>query len=457
MFNKYTKKQKMKKKFMMNSIVKVGLCMIYWIVLFCISNIFAASATETSGKTTQSNLIRNTSCIEYTTQSWLTWTTCDNVTITYEQTLDDYKYFVQKRQKTWNMTNFTTWQVIVESGWYIQYKVDFGSITWECRNGTIKDILPPCVKYISSEIYNVSWTPTFSTWNWYLQYTNFRLNNGSQWYILITWQILANTRNCEGTTRYENTWAFKCWNPSTNWMYSNVVAIRTWWWGGWDWSWADVEFKKDWNKYELIPGETWLTFTMTIKNKWPNSISNIYIDDIWPNQDCIIYDWWTWRDLEYLWNYKRHYTKGDGTLWAKKSFSFKIYAKIKDDPSCVWSYINTWRLTYEVWWKWHVLYDKYPFIVVDAGAWYDVFIEKNVNKQLVRHWENIIYTIKYTNIWTKPLTNYTITDNRPDDKLEFISSNPQTTPNNWNTITWFFQWPLAPWKSGVIKINAKVK
>ena len=447
----------MKTKFTINSIIKVGLCIISWITILGVSNIFAAANQQTPDNPNHNGSIRNTSCIEYVTQSWLTWTTCSNVTITYEPATNEHSYFIQKRQKTWNMSNYTTWEVIVQSGEYIQYKIDFGSITWECRNGTIKDNLPSCVRYISSEIYNVSGNPTFSTGNWYLQYSNFRLNNGTQWYILVTWQIIASTRNCENITRYVNTWAFKCGNPSTYWMYSSVVAIRTWGWS-WGWSWSNVVFTKTWNKYEMIPGETWLVFTLKVKNEWPNPISNIIIDDIWPdNGRCIIFNSWTWQNLKRLWEYKRQYIWGDGILRAKNSITLKINASITNDPTCTWSYINTWKLTYEEWWETYTLYDNYPFIVVGTWVWYNVSIEKTVDHQVVRHWQNIIYTIKYTNIWTKPLTDYTITDIRPNDEIEFISSNPNPLTNEWNTITWHFDWPLRPWKSGTIRINAKVR
>ena len=448
----------MKKNFTKYSIL-IGVWMILWIAASNISNVFGAPAQTWHDEPSTQEIITNTACIEYTTPTW-TWIKCDDVIIqlkTWE--VQEHEFFLQKWQKTWSMTNYTTWTVVVQSGEYIQYKVNFGSITWECRNGTIKDILPSCIKYISSEIHDISGTPTFSTWNWYLQYSNFILNGGTQWYILVTWQIIANTRNCENITRYVNTWAFKCGNPSTNWMYSSVVAIRTWWWS-WGWSWSNVVFTKTWNKYEMHPGETWLVFTLKVKNEWPNAISDIIIEDIRPdNGRCIMFDSRTWQNLEWLWAYRRKYTWTNGILRARNNITLRINASIANDPSCTWSYINTWKLTYVEWWETHTLYDYYPFIVVDAGVGYDVSIQKTVDHQIVRPHQDIVYTIKYTNVWTKPLTNYTITDERPNDKLIFNGSDTTwyEISNNWYTITWFFEWPLNPWRSGRIKIYATVR
>lgn len=449
----------MKKNFMKYSIL-IWAWMVLWVVASNIWNVFGAQDPG-QGNPNVAETILNTACIEYTTPSW-TGIKCDDVTITLKTgSVQENEYFIKKRQKTWGMTNYTTWQITVQSWEYIQYKVDFGSITWNCRNWTIKDILPSCVRFISSEIHDVTGSPSFSTGNGYLQYTNFRLNGGSQWYIIVTWQIIANGRNCEGTTRYVNTWAFKCASPSSEWMYSDVVAIRTWWgWWGWG-SWSEVVFTKNGNKDQMVPGETWLVFTLYVENKWPETITNVVIDDIWPNPDnngCIIYDWWSGLNWTKADGYKRNYVGSNGRLRSWQHAKLYLYAKIKNDSACVWSYINTWKLIYQVWWKPYVLYDDYLFTVVDDSAGYDVSIEKTVYPNgNVSHNQDIKYTIIYKNIWTKPLTNYTITDNWPNDKLDFKNSTPSPLTNNWDTITWFFNWPLQPWDEGRITINAKVR
>lgn len=446
----------MKKNFMKYSIW-IWVWVILWIAISNISNVFGASDSQNPGTSAQEKITNNV-CIEYTTPSW-TGIKCDDVSVYLKTwTVQPHEYFLTKKQKTWSMTNFTTSQVVVQSGDYIQYKLEFGSVTGACTRWYVRDNLPSCVTYVSSEIHNVS--GQLRTGNGYLQYSDISLNAGAQWYILVTWQITATARECKNKTEYINTWVFKCESPSAGEIYSSVVAIRTWWWGWW-WTTSKVLFTKDWNKYEMVPGETWLFFTLQVNNEWPNTITGIVINDLWPNRnDCIIFDWWSWLYWKRLWSDYAWQYNGLSNNWTLRSWwraTLYLYAKIKDDPNCVWSYINTWKLTYREWWKTYELYDDYPFIVVDAGVWYDVSITKTADHNKVHHGESITYYIDYENIWSEPLTDYTIIDHWPNDDLEFISSNPTPTTNDGETITWFFRWPLKPWKSWRIVINAKVR
>lgn len=446
----------MKKNFMKYSIL-IWAWMLLWVVASNIWNVFGA---QYPNDPIEAEKIENTACIEYTTPSW-TGVKCDDVVVTLKTwNAQQHEYFIKKRQKTWGMTNFTTSQITVQSWEYIQYKVDFGSITWSCNNWTIKDILPSCVRYVSSEIHGVTGLLSFSTGNGYIQYTDFRLNSGASWYILVTWQIIENTTGCKNVKQDVNTWAFKCNSTASEWIYSGVVAIRTWWgWWGW-WSWSEVIFTKDGNKNQMVPGETWLTFTLKVENKWPNPITGIVIDDIWPNNNCIIFDWWNWLNWQRLWNDYAWQYNGSSNNWVLRSWwraTLYLYAEIKNDSNCVWPYINTWKLTYQEWWKEYTLYDDYPFIVVTGWVWYDVSITKTANHNKVHHGQSIQYYIDYENIWSEPLTDYTIIDNWPYDDVEFISSDPKPLPNDGKTITWFFTWSLAPWSGRRITINAKVK
>ena len=443
----------MKKNFMKYSIL-IWAWMILWVVASNIWNVFGA---QDPNDPIEAEKIVNTACIEYTTPSW-TGVKCDNAVVMLKTwNAQQHEYFIKKRQKTWGMASFTASQITVQSWEYIQYKVDFGSITWTCKKGTIKDQLPSCVRYVSSSI---EWVVVTQQWvatgEHFVQYSWFRLNSGASWYILVTGQIIGND-GCENTTRYVNTWSFKCWDPSSSWMHSSVIAIRTWW-GGWGgWSWSEVIFTKDGNKDQMVPGETWLIFTLKVINNGPNPISGIVIDDIWPNNNCIIFDWWTWQHRSgnaYTWQY----VKWNWVLQAGWTTTvLKLYAKIANDQSCTWPYINTWKLTYQEWWETHTLYDDYPFKVVNGSAGYDVSIEKTVYPNNPSHGQDITYTITYRNIWTKPLTGYTITDNWPYDDVEFIRSKPNPRFNDGKTITWFFTWPLAPSDYWTIIINAKVK
>jgi len=441
----------MKTKITMNSIVKVSLCMISWIVLLSMSNVFGASSQSNHDNPSTLDYIINTGCIEYTLPSWLTGRKCDDVSNQYQTGNVQWpEFFIQKRQKTWSMTSFTTWDVFVQSGEYIQYKVDFGSITWVCKNGTIEDRLPSCVKYVSSSIVWVT-SSTLTTGEHLVQYTNFRLNSGITWYILVTGQIIANTENCMSVTRYVNTWTFRCKNPQNGPMSSSVVARRNWWW-----NWSNVTFTKSWNKTWMHLGESWLVFTLTVYNAWPNSISGIVINDIWPEpRNCIILDRWygqnwqqSWHD--YIW---RYVWWKNGTLWPDKTGVLKLYASVSDDPSCVWNYINTWVMTYNWWWP---LYGDHPFVVtIDGPTYDDISIRKTVEPQIVSHWQEIVYTISYHNDSDKPLTEYTIKDEWPS-WLVFIRSDKESR-RSWNYIVWEHLDPLQGNSTGTITIRAKVE
>lgn len=426
---------------------------LFWVVWILCASSIAFGGSQNDWDSPVNWLINNTACISYVTQSWLTWYICDNASITYSGggvIPWENQYLLIKSQKTWGMANYTQWEIKVESGEYISYMVEFACITWTCRQARVKDTLPNCVEYVSSSITWVTLSPTFSSWSNYIEYEGFGLSWNNTWYLFVTGQVITDTANCRDEYTYTNKWSFKCMRPSWDRMHSTVVAKRDVWN-------SEVVFDKTWNKYELYPGETWLIFTISVTNKWPNNISGVHIEDIWPgSNNCIEYSWWEWNtnNIQYMWDYKWQYIWGNWVLRAWKSFRFKIYANIKNDPSCTWSYINTWKLTYQEQWKPHELYDYYTFVVL---PWYDVSITKSVDHPEVTHWTIIVYTIEYTNTWRKPLTNYTITDQWPNDKVIFSGSNPEPLSNNWNIITWYFDWPLAPWKSGIITITGEVR
>lgn len=446
----------MKKSYIKYSIL-VWVWMVLWVIVSNIWNVFGAQDLGQTEPNTAESII-NTGCIEYTTSSW-TGIKCDNAIVYYKTwASQEYKYFIQKRQKTWSMTNFTTWDVFVQSGEYIQYRVNFGSITWTCKKWTIEDRLPSCVKYVSSSIVWVT-SATLTTGEHLVQYTNFRLNSGSSWYILLTGQIIANTPECVEATRYVNTWWFMCKDPHSNWIYSSVVARRQWGWQGW----SGVVFTKSWNKTEMVPGETWLVFTLTVVNNWPNNITWVTIDDIWPNpngKNCIIFEGWSWSAWSRDGNaYTRHYTKNNWVIRSKGgSATLQLFASIDDEPYCKWSYINTWKLTYHELWNTYTLTGYHQFKVVDAWTQYDVSIEKTVLPNgYVTHWGSIKYTIKYTNTWKKPLTGFWIKDYWPKEQVQFDRSTPSpTTTGNWDVIGWYFTWPLAPNDYWIITIQGTV-
>jgi len=398
--------------------------------------------------------------------------------------------YLLKEQKTWGMTNFTTSTVNTQIWETITYKVNFQNVWSSPATWQVRDILPPCVKYVSSSIHGVNgaqW-PTLSQQGVQdvVMYKNFKLNSGQAWYMLVVAEVKWNGVlgvNCSNITSYSNTWYFKFiwWNI----LSSSVLAIRP------ENASSNVIFDKTWNKSIMYPGETWLEFYITVTNQWPNSISNIYVDDIRPdNESCIIYDGWTWTKIEEVSHLRRHYVWWSsnwgnwrwGSVWGRtnqnnwwnnaqssqlsnwilyawQSFNFTIFAHIANNPSCVGSYINTWKLTYTEWGSTHVLYDNYPFKVV-ATPNIKVSITKTVDKTYVHHGDTVTYTITYTNNGTAPLTNYVVRDYWPA-MVEFLSSTPATNDivatNEWTTITWHFNTPLAAGASATITAIWKVR
>ena len=397
--------------------------------------------------------------------------------------------YLLKEQKTWSMTNFTTSTVNTQIWETITYKVNFQNVWSAPATWQVRDVLPPCVKYKSSEIYWVTsyqWPILSQQWvQDVVMYKNFRLNPGQAWYMLVVAEVKWNGVvwvNCSDVTSYRNTWYFKFiwWNT----LSSTVLAIRP------NNVSSNVIFDKTWNKSVMYPGETWLEFYITVTNQWPNAISNIYIDDIRPdNETCIKYDWWTWTTIEEVSHLRRHYiwlggwsnwnwgrwngwrtnqnngwddpqSNQNGVLYAWQSFNFTIFAHVADNPSCVWSYVNTGKLTYTEWGSTHTLYDNYPFRVV-ATPNINVSITKTVDKTYVHHGDTVTYTIVYTNNGTAPLTNYVVRDYWPA-MVQFLWSTPATNDvvetSEGTTITWYFSnTPLAPWQSATIVATWKVR
>lgn len=394
--------------------------------------------------------IVNTWCIEFMTADWSVQK-CDDVEIYYA----DQVYPVQKWQKTGGMSNFTTWDIEVTSGEYILYKIDFVNISDDLviTRGQVKDYLPNCVNFITGSIHGVDWAVFgSSTNNKQVWFRDFRLNPGQSWYMLVTGQVTTAGTTCASTTEYLNTWSFKSLSPNWTELFSTVLAIRK---GDWPTPPSNkIVFNKTWNRYEWHPGETWLEFTLTVKNTWTETINNVQIEDIWPdNGSCIEFSWWSSDNLDWVSAYKWKYSENWWNLPAWEAITLKIYANIADNPNCVWAYINTWKLTYEWWEK----FGTYKFIVVtDRPNEKDIQITKTANRRFVKSGDTVVYTIRYENTSNKPLVNYTITDSWPSE-LIFVNAIPQETSSGWNTITWEGLPTLEAHWTNTITINAIVR
>ena len=298
--------------------------------------------------------------------------------------------YVKKWQKVWNM-DYTDETIQVQLWDTIRYKVDFANLWNRAATGQVKDVLPPCVKYVSSSIHWVNpyqWPIVGQQWiQDVVLYKNFPLAAWQTWYMLVEAEIRDSWIlgvNCSDTRSYLNTWYFRFTDGIR--LSDDVLAIRE------ESAGSEVIFDKTWNKKLMRPWEGGLEFYITVTNKGPNPISNIYVDDIRPHEDCIIYKWWSGDEslIEYIDPLRRHYIWLQGaktnynlpsepsssqthikwTLYAWQSFNFTIFASVKNDPSCVWYYINKAILTYTEWGETHTLEDDYDFEVIDDNPDY---------------------------------------------------------------------------------------
>lgn len=317
----------------------------------------------------------------------------------------------------------STWPL---SEWdLVAYKIVARNIgSWIATDVVIYDELPIQLEYVSSRITISNYTfATWTTWLtiFYIEYSGFNLNPNWIATVYLTWIVKTwhtfgtDATNCATVSASNASNKTDCVTPTPPTPPTP----------------DEVVFDKTWNKSELYPGEKWLKFTLTVENKRSHPISNIVIEDIWPdNGDCILYSGWAWQNLQkldgYQWKYKNWWNL---PVWWK--ITLEIYANIANNPSCVWSYINTWKLTFAEWWP---FFDTHPFIVkIGQPGDDDVVITKTVNKRYVKSWDAIKYTIKYYNNSDFTLTNYTITDIWPSG-LTFSWCDTVPYRWSWNTI-----------------------
>lgn len=369
---------------------------------------------------------------------------------------------ITKRQKNSSEnTNFTTWEIIVNTWDYISYRIDFENIWWDTTTWWIEiiDTMPSCVRYISSDIYWLSQnqastveTNTYQDINGkrIIEYDWFDLNYWENGYIVITWQIMTWwICGTDTISLYRNIAYLNFQNPlmSTN---AETTAYK--------WTKSIIKLTKSSNTDTSLPWDTKL-FMIQIENEGPNNISDIVLQDIWPSiNTCISYvsrtgssnlvkdpSWLIWRasSLNTGW-----------TIYLNISWS------ISNNESCVYSgYENIARLQYSEWGKQYQQEDLYHFAISSTPV-ADISLIKTADKNIVTSWDTITYTIYYENIGNTTLNNYTIVDYWPG-MIDFVSANPfPSNVNNtdtWSILTWNFYNSLTPWGTWEIKIQWKVK
>ena len=328
-----------------------------------------------------------------------------------------------KFQKTVDMDDFIREEITVNPWDYIVYKLEFGNVWQVSATWIVKDELPECITYVDSSIHGVTWAnfvhdPDFTT----IIYRDFLLQPWQTWYVIITWQV-SDSNSCQNVMSYHNTWLFRFLSDN-EWLKSDVIAVRP------SLSGSIVLFDKTWNKSLLQPWED-IEFTLTVTNEWPNEIENVIVKDIWPDDwTCIEYKDWTWligpypewAFLQYLWNFsspnryewKYWYDRGDRTnnnqwlddpnsisvprsiLYAWESFSFKIFARVRNNPVCAWSYINTWVLEYDEWGKTHHLEDVHPFEVIGSFVWWSCKALTSPSNTIYLYDDDTVWSMDFT-------------------------------------------------------------
>ncbi len=343
---------------------------------------------------------------------------------------------------------YTTWDINVNFGDIIKYKIKFANLWATYTNGWVRvlDHMPRCVDYVTASIHGVDDANFIQSIDindrYILEYNWFDLEAWQQWYMIVEWEVM-NTPECQDVEIYVNESSIYFANPLRV-EESSTTATRI---GG------EAQVFKDSNVDVHVPWDD-KTFILWVENHSPNPIIDIILEDIWPSGPCIEYiDWngngFTKEPWSLIWT-------NPGPLVPGKSMVLHIDAHILNDASCVNpDYINTVSLTYtEAWSEKHDQAD-YHFEVVWAPV-VNVSLVKTADKTVVSSGDTIIYTIEYTNNGTVALDNYVLTDIWPA-MVEFISATPFPNSimnmNTWSILTWNFNTPLLPGESGEIVLE----
>ena len=367
------------------------------------------------------------------------------------------KPYLLKSQKVVNPSinmPFTTGVVNVTPGDYIVYMLEFKNIGWWNTTWWVRivDHMPLCVNYISASINGVT-NANFTqwqdiNWRWILEYNWFNLLAWQSAYVIITGQIM-NTQNCLNQNQYLNN-SYLYFNNPFSVIESNVNALKT--------NKSIVNLSKNSNIHSHFPWENKL-FEIKVTNYWPNAISNIVLQDIWPSfNNCITYVDWTWslgmtkNPNSLIWNFP--------WLGVWDSINLYISWSILNSSSCVKpDYENIINLTYTELWIQHQDQAKYYFEVKPMPL-ANVSLIKTVDKSIVKSWDNVTYTVIYQNMWNTPLLSYNIVDYWPA-MVNFISATPFPSNilnfNTWSVLTWLFNSQLLPGQTWQIILHWIVK
>jgi len=378
------------------------------------------------------------------------FTSGDYSCVMYDLASDPYILKSQMMSNSIISTTLTTGAINVNTGDYITYRIDFANMWWENTTWGVRvvDHMPLCINYVSANIYWVSSANFLQMQDIngrrVLEYNGFDLLAWQWWYMIVTGQVM-NSSMCNSYTTYTNDSYIYFYNPMVV-RQSSTTAIRA--------NKSIVVVTKDSSPDIHLPGDNKL-FVVQVQNTWPNPISNIILEDIWPNSTCISY-------VDRTGN--AGFTKNPATLvwthWAPlapgATLNLYISWSIANNPSCVNpDYENIINLRYTEMWIEYTDQANYHF-AVDSTPFANISLLKTADKNIVSSGDDITYTIVYQNMWNTALSSYIITDYWPG-MVEFISANP--FPSNivnittWSILTWNFYTPLLPGQTWQIIIQ----
>lgn len=192
------------------------------------------------------------------------------------------KPYVKKWQRLYDTDQWVRELLHVSLWQTIQYKVDFRNDWSAWATGEVKDVLPNCVKYLTSSLHlrPGSWPTTGYEWlNEYVKYSDIYLAPGQSGYMLVLW-LIQSEGDCQSVTWYLNTWMFHFIGDP--WMTSIVVAERE--------PSTTVEIVK-----EVTPTtvRSWdiVTYTITYTNHGPETLNSYTIVDNWPSTKIRFLTW----------------------------------------------------------------------------------------------------------------------------------------------------------------------
>ena len=332
----------------------------------------------------------------------------------------------------WDMTAWSTvvYKITLTNDWNATY-----------HNAYILDILPNAIQYQTSSIQNITnyLFEEGTTWNndYFIRYYNFDLTAGHSAIVYLTWVLkqwfnFNQTVNCAFTS-----WAYDC----EEFPLTPVPFVQKYQKIGND----NNPNSNGWTTHTLnIELLQYISYRIDFGNSW-NKAATGEVRDILPQ--CVQYI------NAYLvganWNWPTYYPNVHTVrfknipLAAWQRAHMMVIWKIKQEDGCqnVYSYLNTWEFHFinKPW--------QNSTVLAERPNTTDVEITKTVDKNKVKSWDIVTYTITYKNMWPEILQSYTIVDYWPSEQLDFAWVIEPTTPTpiwEWNNIIkWHFNTPLG--------------